>query len=248
MPDPRDELIGALVEAGRRLELPVTPSLAPAVTSRLLADRAAGSRPLLARRFTWTPRQAVLVATLLVIALLAIAAGARFAIGAAEIRVQPGPVAGPPLEPASLGDPEALEGIEGAVGFDLAVPDGRPPDVAYVSEADEGTTAVLAWRADERSPRLPGTPWGLILLETAVQDDILVKRVNAFEDTDEITLDGRRAFWVHAPHELLVITEDGDERFLVRGNVLIWEVEGVTYRLETPLGLEEALALARSVE
>jgi hypothetical protein len=129
----------------------------------------------------------------------------------------------------------------------VAIPEGRPPDAAYVSTSRTGA-AILAWRPDDRSPRLPGTPWGLILVELPEpSDELLVKEVNAFDDTDEITLDGDRAFWIHAPHDLLVITDEGDTRFHVDGNVLVWERDGITFRLETPLGLEAARAVAVSV-
>jgi hypothetical protein len=42
--------------------------------------------------------------------------------------------------------------------------------------------------------------------------------------------------------------ESRQELVLVRGNVLIWSLEGVTYRLETTLSLEEALRIAESFE
>jgi hypothetical protein len=194
------------------------------------------------------------IATLLVLAILAIAAGARFVIGAVEIRVVPTatpttsatPTA-PPFDPAELGAPVPLAALDERAGFDVEIPVGRAPDAAYVSSAGDGAV-VLAWTPDDRSPALPGTPWGLVLVEIPEpSDELLVKSVSGFEDTDEITLDGERAYWIHAPHELLVVTQDGDERFHVEGNVLVWERDGVTYRLETPLGLEDARAIAGSM-
>ena len=44
-----------------------------------------------------------------------------------------------------------------------------------------------------------------------------------------------------------MVTDHGDERFRVEGNVLIWEEDGVTFRLETSLPLDEALAVAGSL-
>ena len=37
-------------------------------------------------------------------------------------------------------------------------------------------------------------------------------------------------------------------RRLVEGNVLLWEQDGVTYRLETELPLDEAIKVAESLE
>jgi len=249
MPEPTiAELEIALRGLGPELEVPPTPALAPAVSSRLLAERAAGGRPALPRRALWTPRTKLVVALIAILALLAVAAGARYVIGAAEIRVQPRATSSaPPLTPPDLGQEVVLDELSKSVGFDVALPEGRPPDVAYAVEAGDGA-ALLAWKADERSPRLSGTPWGLFLMEIAgTEEEILVKDTNAFEDTDEIRLDGAPAYWIHAPHELDVITDSGDERFHIEGNVLIWERVGITYRLETPLDLAQAKAIASSV-
>jgi hypothetical protein len=39
-----------------------------------------------------------------------------------------------------------------------------------------------------------------------------------------------------------------DFRRLVEGQVLIWEADGITYRLETELSMEEAVAIAESLK
>jgi hypothetical protein len=238
----------ALAGVAAEIDVPPTPALAVSVVSRLLVDRAAETRPFLPRRALWSPRTRLIAATAAIVALLAIAAGARSVIGVAEIRIEPERTpSGPPIAPASLGDPTPLAELEDAVGFAVRVPSGQAPDAAWASTAGGGT-AILAWRPDARWPRLHGTPWGLLLVEVADGDDeILVKRVSAFEDTDEVVLDGGRAFFIRAPHELLVVTDHGDERFLIEGNVLIWERDDVTFRLETSLPLEEALAVAGSL-
>jgi hypothetical protein len=45
----------------------------------------------------------------------------------------------------------------------------------------------------------------------------------------------------------MVDTDEGTKTFSVRGNVLIWEVDGITYRLETSLDRASALEVARSM-
>jgi hypothetical protein len=37
------------------------------------------------------------------------------------------------------------------------------------------------------------------------------------------------------------------ERYLLEGGTLVWEADGVTYRLETRLTLEEAIRIAESL-
>jgi hypothetical protein len=55
------------------------------------------------------------------------------------------------------------------------------------------------------------------------------------------------AFWISGPHQLSLLTPEGEQRFTVTGNVLLWEQDGTTLRLETRLPKAEALALAESV-
>ncbi|HYG70791.1 MAG TPA: hypothetical protein VEC15_00710, partial [Actinomycetota bacterium] len=96
----------ALAGVAAEIDVPPTPALAVSVVSRLLVDRAAETRPFLPRRALWSPRTRLIAATAAIVALLAIAAGARSVIGVAEIRIEPERTpSGPPIAPASLGDP-----------------------------------------------------------------------------------------------------------------------------------------------
>jgi hypothetical protein len=59
-------------------------------------------------------------------------------------------------------------------------------------------------------------------------------------------------FWIEgAPHVISIEDPTGrrvEETIRFVGNVLMWESDGVTHRLETVLGLEEALRIAESVQ
>jgi hypothetical protein len=70
--------------------------------------------------------------------------------------------------------------------------------------------------------------------------------VQAFEDVHPARVDGAPAAWIPVPHVLELETERGFQSFSVRGNVLIWEVDDVTYRMETSLDRASAIAVARS--
>jgi hypothetical protein len=234
--------------AGLDLDLPATPSIAPAVRARLETDRAARARPPFPRTALWSRRRVLVFAAIGVLGLLALALGARFVIGAAEIRVQPEATpSGPPLGPDTLGEPVPLEALDEAVGFPVALPAGPPPDEAHLVFVDRGDAALLAWDASPRYPALPGTPWGLVLLEIRADDEVVVKDVNAFEDLRDVRVDGRRAAWIPAPHGLTVLTPTGSATYSVEGNVLIWTRGDVTYRLETSLPRAAAIALAETV-
>jgi hypothetical protein len=245
---PEDTLAVALRDAGRDLAYPPTPPISHGVVARLEADRDRRARPRFPVVRLWSRRRVLALVAVGLIGLLALAFAARLVIGAAEIRVQPGVTpSGPPLGPGALGDPVPVERVEREVAFALRVPAGPLPDEAYVFVAAGGNGALLAWEASERYPSLPGTPWGMALIELRTDQGILVKDVGGSDDIQEVRVDGRASFWIDDPHQLHVITHEGSETFRVDGNVLIWTRGDVTYRLETSLGLPEAVALAESV-
>jgi len=248
MRTPEDTLAVALRDAGRDLAYPPTPPISQGVVARLEAEREGRIRPRFPAVSLWSRRRVLAFVAVGLIGLLALAFAARLVIGAAEIRVQPGVTpSGPPLGPGALGDPVPVDRVEQQVGFTLRVPAGPPPDEAYVFVSAGGDGALLAWEASDRYPSLPGTPWGLILVELRTDQGTLVKDVGGFEDVQEVGVGGRAAFWLEARHELHVITDEGSETFRVDGNVLIWTQGAVTYRLETSLDLPEAVALAESL-
>jgi hypothetical protein len=245
---PQDTLAVALRDAGRELAYPPTPPISQAVIARLETERDRRARPRFPAVTLWSRRRVLALVAVGLIGLLALAFAARLVIGAAEIRVQPGITpSGPPLGPDALGDPVPIERVEREVRFALGVPAGPTPDHAYVFVSAGGNGALLAWEASERYPSLPGTPWGLILVELRTDQGSLVKDVGGFDDIQDVRVDGGASFWIDDPHQLHVITHDGSKTFRVDGNVLIWTRADVTYRLETSLGLPEAIALAESV-
>lgn len=69
--------------------------------------------------------------------------------------------------------------------------------------------------------------------------------------TEEAQVNGERAVWITGAHWLTLYDDQytpiaGMQRF-VEGNVLIWQVGDLTYRLETAHDLEDALRIAESV-
>ena len=249
-PMTNEQVAVALAALGRELAYPPTPSLRGAVTTRLASERSAGARRLFPGRALWSRRRVLVLATIGLLAVLALAAAARFAIGAVEIRVQPGvtPSASlPPVTPDALGDPVSVEEAIALAGFEPSLPSGPPPDEAYVIDSLFGDPAPLfAWRPSSAYPALPGTDWGLVLMAFQGDEETVVKTVQAFEDVHEASVDGAPASWIPVPHVLEIETDAGSRTFSVRGNVLIWQVDDVTYRLETSLDRASAIALAES--
>jgi hypothetical protein len=246
-----EQVARALTVLSSELAYPATPSMRSAVTARLENERAAGARPAFPRRALWSRRRVLVLATIGLLAALALAAAARFAIGAIEIRVQPGvtPSASlPPVQPDALGDPVPAGEAFTLAGFEPSLPSGPAPDEAYVVDSLFGDPGLLlAWRPSATYPALPGTDWGLVLMAFQGDEETVVKTVQAFEDVHEASVNGASASWIPVPHVLQIETERGSRTFSVRGNVLIWEVDGITYRLETSLDRASALEIARSI-
>ena len=64
---------------------------------------------------------------------------------------------------------------------------------------------------------------------------------------EETTVNGRRAVWTVGEYPLIMQNNDIQFVRLITGNVLIWEENKITYRLETDLDLDEAVRIAESL-
>jgi hypothetical protein len=246
-----EQLSTALVALGRDLAYPETPALSGAVTARLAAERARGTRPRLPGLALPNRRRVALLVAVGVLALVGIAAAARLAIGAFEIRVQPNaspPASRSPVQPSAIGDPVSEAEAVARAGFEPALPPGPAPDEVYVIDTEFGDAGVLyAWRPSATYPRIEGTGWGLVLIAAQGDREFATKTVNRFDALVEVKVNGRPAAWIPVPHEISVATDEGSETFAVTGNVLIWQAGDLTYRLETELGRSEAIVLAESI-
>jgi hypothetical protein len=151
------------------------------------------------------------------------------------------------VEPDALGDPVPAREAFALAGFEPSLPSGPAPDEVYTVDSPFGDPGLLlAWRPSATYPALPGTDWGLVLLAFQGDDETIIKSVQAFEDVHPARVGGAPAAWIPVPHVLELETARGFQTFSVHGNVLIWEVDDVTYRLETSLDRAQAVALAES--
>ncbi len=255
MDEPRpmsdEPLAEVLTSLGHEVDYPATPALVSAVTARLETDRAGRARPAFPRMALWGRRRTLRLVAIGLLALLGLAAAARLTIGAFEIRVQPDvtpSVSLPPVDPGVLGQPRPSAEAVAIAGFDPPLPAGPAPDEIYVVDSPFGDPGlVFAWRPGERYPRIDGTDWGQLLMAFQGDDEHVVKTVERFENVDEVRVNGDRAYWITVPHEIVFETERGAETFSVTGNVLIWHVGDIAYRLETSLGRGAAISVAESV-
>ena len=207
----------------------------------------------------WIPVTAlilILVASLLVFSPTAREAVADLlGVAGIEIRFEPVPpeVVGGELD---LGEAVTLGEAAEAVDFELSVPgDLGPPDGVFLSDRPSSGRVTMAWASGEALPASGDTGIGVVYsqfaLELAEEADF-VKSVMPDTSVRAVEVGSVIGLWIEgAPH--LISYEDAagnrvEEETRLAGNVLMWESEGVTHRLETTVGLGPSLALAGSLQ
>lgn len=255
-----DQQLGAMLgHLGDELEWPRTPDLAPAVGNTIRDHLATPS--LAAPRLSLPSRRRALlliVAALLAIAGVAIAARVVIELGAIAVRVTPGR---PPALPTDVvttpgpGREVTFSQARAIVGFAPALPGalGRPDRIwvdgaEIVSEPGVANRVLTAWGPSIGLPEIPETRAGAILMQFEGDAEVAAKQLYAETNVFGVTrVDGRDAFWTSGKHELVLVVGDESKRFLVTGNVLIWQDAGFTFRLETKLPQAQAIEIAETV-
>jgi hypothetical protein len=147
--------------------------------------------------------------------------------------------------PPALRDLSGLTSLTQAqqeAGFRIRLP-AQPaslgnPDLVFLQDALD--LVVLAW-LDPDDPQAVR----LSLHEYSPTNTI----VNKYDPTilSETTVHGLPALWVEGPYPLQVVRGDFEWMRIVEGRSLLWEQEGITFRLESLLSLDEALVIAESI-
>jgi hypothetical protein len=236
------ELERALLAVGQNLEVPAAPDLTGAVRARL----AEGRRPsLFSRR--------VLVVAL---AVLAVAVGAVLAVPQARSTIKDWLGIGnvtiryveelPPVEQATddlgLGEQMSLEEARERAGFQVRLPNVEglddPPKVYYNEESSQ----VAFLYGSEEKPKL--------LITQADARGAIEKIVNLNVTERELVVvePGYAGVWLYGEkHAIFYPSTEHEEPFRLVGNALVYEIDGVTLRIEAELSKDEALRIARSM-
>jgi hypothetical protein len=219
-----------LVALAPAIDLPAERDLVSAVRARLR------QRP--ARRHVPWRRLAGVAALVLVVSLAATMAvpDARTAVlrflgikGATVIRVDELPPAA--AKPPAFGASVPLAEAERVVGFRPLLVDGRSPNDVRVDRFAPFFVVLLY-----------GEP-GVRLRLTEMVGGAIEKYTRADQPVERVEVDGEPGIWVEGRH---VVSEPfGLPR--ISGNVILWEQDGLTLRLEGRFTKDQALELARSV-
>jgi hypothetical protein len=230
------------------LAWPPTPDLAGAVAARVATE------PPPARPPRWSPRPlrpataalVALVAALIVAVTLAAAPGVRarierwLGIGAVRVeRVDRLPPTGPGRD-LGLGTRTTLAAARRDARVPVpAVAALGAPDAVFVDRAGGG--ASLVYRARPGLPVASGGVGALLTMLPGGDIGLVKKLLGSGTSVEGLDVDGALGVFISGePH---VVTPPNR----LAGNTLLWVRGDTTYRLETALGRDAALRLARSV-
>ncbi len=187
--------------------------------------------------------------------------GIRIVIERAHPIQSPAVIQGTPPEPAGqrllLGDPVSLEEAARRAGFRPRAPSQEEmgaADEIYARRLPDGTVMIsLVYQPDQNLPETAETGVGLLLIEFAAKQDtgFLVKSLAGDGMISVVTVRGHQGWWIEGTSQLVMLTDPtsgccpGVRR--PSGNILLWESDGITFRMESALSREEALAIAASI-
>ena len=245
-----------LQDVGRHLAVVEDPGL----PARVAAAVAAGShrdRPIRRRRRAILAATALAIAGTGWIAAPAVAEWWRTRVGGIEIRRTPDrPPATSPL-PAdlgtalSLGHRTTLAELEANGDLPVRRLSGRDPSQVWVGDIDDIRVVSLVYAPTAARPATVSGV-GVLLQQFAspmAEPALMMKSAGPGTRVEDVSVDGARGVWLQGGHGI-VLRADGDPFFAparLAANTLAWEVDGVTYRLESALDRESAIKLARSL-
>ena len=237
----------ALLDLSGEIEWPPTVDFA----SQLRLEKVVGR--------TWLPRVVWVAAGVVVVVALLVVPSVRQAVAnlleVAGIRIEFGPAPDlPPPTRLAPGDQVDMESASAAVDFPILTPSIlAPPTAVHLLQWQLGTQVFLAWEASDRLPSVGESGTGLLLTEfrADLEEAFFGKIVEGGTTVDQVLVDGGPAYWLAgAPHVFMFEAGPSDlveDETRLTGNVLIWESNGITYRLESGLNLAESLAIAESL-
>jgi hypothetical protein len=266
MAESHDDLALALGELGERLELPATVDPVAVAIGRIRSQPAfsprnrAPRRPIPRRKPVVRVVWAAAVALLVALAATLVVPGPRHAV-ARWLGIGSVTVTYTDRVPAAvgrtydLGAPTSLERAiqrADAAGWRLAAPGGaRDPARAFVGRPAGAVN--LTWAPSTDLPEIDDSGIGLLLTEIPATTDAggVAKMATRGSTIQLVRVGDAAAYWIAGrPHEVVLTDAEGDivhDSSRLAGNTLIWTDGDVTYRLESALDRNEAVALASTL-
>jgi hypothetical protein len=267
-----EQLEAALAQLRPAVAYPPTPALAAQVQRRLATAGTQPSRGLSLFRAWYAVAALLLVTLLIAVAWPEAREAVAERLGLRGVRITrvpelaPSPPAGDPRP--QLGTPLDLEAARARVSFPVLVPtldELGPPDEVYVNPAVPGGEVSLVYEPRPGLPEAAGTGLGLLISQAPGYGVSPVYEKGAGPETrlQSVRVRGQPGYWIDgAPHRFRYFGHDGMGEVVEQGpgvatlrvgearlaaNVLVWEEDGLTLRIESALPLDAALRIASSL-
>lgn len=239
-----ERLESELRALGRSLDVPPPRDVSAAVLTRL--SSAAPARRGLSVRLRWL----AVVALVLLAGTVTIAASPEVRAGIVsllryagiEIRIDSAPTPLPTGQ-GTLPDTRtvSLADARAAASFDVLVPSVLgAPDLVQLVDGTPPRVVSLMWRSGIRLDAFDGR------IEYAYYKKVVDNQSLQWVDIDA----DEPAIWIDGPHPLAYVDRDGvsrTETARLAAKSLLWQKNGITYRLEGDRSLEEMTEIARSL-
>jgi hypothetical protein len=266
---PPPELEETFHQLAQQLDVPPPPDYVARVRE-LLVSGPAGSQPSAWRRpfGPTSPWRRVAMATIVLLLALTVvlsvpatraAVADLFGFSSVSVRTVPSTAASPRATMDArldLGEPATLDEARRQVAFAVSVPSAPglgSPDAVYVRRARGLESVSLVYRPSTGLPAVDDASVGLLVSEySGTAEPYFEKLIDAGEPVTQVTVDGQwPGLYFSSPHQILVRSPDGlvhEDGPRLAAPTLVWVRDGVTYRLEAAVDLEQALAVASSMQ
>lgn len=238
-----------ILAMGKRFEFPPTPDIATLIENRLHPP------PKSMMRLITIPTALVLmIACIAVLALpdLRAIASDVLRIGGIQLIKEEHPRESVSPETANdyvdalreIAEPVSLDVIQGELDMDIPLPsfpdDVGPPDTAFLRRADP-MMIILVWNDPVAADSIE---FSLQFLPNTID---IRKYYDA--DPDFVVLRRTYGYWLTQPHLFTLRLSDGTDFFerWIEHDVLIWEENDITFRIESDLPLETVIQIAESL-
>jgi hypothetical protein len=160
-------------------------------------------------------------------------------IGAVEVHQSAPPATDPTSTTRPPARPLDLATARGQVEFEITTPtDAEPPSRVTVDRRVPGGLVTLTY-----------DDFTLVEIATMPSEPVISKFVTG-GPIDDVTVHGHAGMWIGDAHSVGYIDRSGHLRpgtLRRSGPVLVWTVDDVTFRVEGPPTLDEAMAIANTI-
>ncbi len=155
-----------------------------------------------------------------------------------------------------LGTPTTLTNARSQVNFLVQVPTApgyEMPDAVYVGTPPPGGRIALVYRSRPDRPAIPDTDIGVLLTEFrgGLDAGLFTKVVPSAASIEAVQVGDIPGYWIAGGIRLFLYKDASgavvQDTVRTAGNTLLWERNGVVYRMETTLSRDDALRIAASI-